>query len=331
MLLVVNPSATAVTTASLGAAVRSLRAGYDLDVARTGGPGHATELARRAAGEGCDVVVALGGDGTANEVANGLAGTATALAPLPGGATSVFARLLGVPRDLSLATERLLAAADAWACRPVDLGRANGRFFVFGSGAGLSASVVGRVDARPRRKALLREWYFGWTAMATFTTRYLMGPPRLRVEAEDGVLDGVTVVVQNGDPFTFFGPRAIRVAANAGLDTGTLAVTVLERARPADLVTLSARLLADRRGALAGHAGVAGIPPVRTARVWSPDDRRFPVELDGEYVGEVDEVVYEVAPGALRVLQTVAPTSSSTRRRRRASRRSARRTGPARG
>jgi hypothetical protein len=47
-------------------------------------------------------------------VANGLAGSPTALTPLPGGATNVYCRMLGIPRDIVDATEHLLALADAW-------------------------------------------------------------------------------------------------------------------------------------------------------------------------------------------------------------------------
>src|SRR6266566_3821183 len=47
--------------------------GIESELAETTGPGHATEIAHRAAAEGRGLVIACGGDGTLNEVVNGLA------------------------------------------------------------------------------------------------------------------------------------------------------------------------------------------------------------------------------------------------------------------
>src|SRR6266576_1287060 len=47
--------------------------GIESELAETTGPGHATEIAQRAASEGRGLVIACGGDGTLNEVVNGLA------------------------------------------------------------------------------------------------------------------------------------------------------------------------------------------------------------------------------------------------------------------
>ena len=107
LLLVVNSSAR---RSPPGARVvtRAL-ADHDVTVAETTRRGHATRLAQGAAADGVDVVVVLGGDGTLNEAANGLAGTDTALGPLPGGSTNVFARTLGLPDDPIEAALRRLA------------------------------------------------------------------------------------------------------------------------------------------------------------------------------------------------------------------------------
>ena len=127
--------------------VYALQSRYSVEAIDTQERNHATEICREAAREGYDVVVAFGGDGTVNEAANGLAGSDTPLTSLPGGSTNVWARTLGIPNDVVDATEHLLSMADSFEPRQVDLGRVNGRYFVFASGVGLDASVVERVDS----------------------------------------------------------------------------------------------------------------------------------------------------------------------------------------
>src|SRR3954465_6546132 len=149
MLIIVNPYATTMSDRLKHLVVYALQGRYDVEAVDTQRRGHATELCREAASEGYDVVVAFGGDGTVNEAANGIAGSNTPLTCLPGGATNVYCRMLGIPNDVVDATEHLLRAADAWRPRRLDLGSANGRAFPLSSGFGLDAAVVRRVDAHP--------------------------------------------------------------------------------------------------------------------------------------------------------------------------------------
>src|SRR5881227_2394098 len=168
MLLIVNPYATTVSDRLKNLVVYALRGRYEVDAIDTEGRDHATELCREAAREGYDVVVAFGGDGTVNEAANGLAGSDTPLSCLPGGRANVYCRMLGIPTDVVDATEHLLRLADDWQPWTVDTGVVNGRHFTFSAGVGLDASVVEKVDAHPRLKARLGEWYYGWTGVRTF-------------------------------------------------------------------------------------------------------------------------------------------------------------------
>ena len=68
--------------------------------------------------------------------------------------------------------------------------------------------MVRRVDAHPRLKARLKQWYFAYAAVATFTREYVVRPPRLEAHVGGEVLRGVTALVQNGDPYTYFGDAA---------------------------------------------------------------------------------------------------------------------------
>src|SRR3954463_14670685 len=201
MLIIVNPYATTVSERLKNLVVYALQGRYEVTASETTARNHATELCREAAAGHYDVVVAFGGDGTVNEAANGLAGSDVPMTCLPGGATNVFCKMLGIPGDIVDATEHLLRMADDWQPRRVDLARVNGRHFTFSSGIGLDASVVESVDRPPYRKAKFGAWYFTYAAIRTFLSRYVVNPPRLEVELGDGRrLPGVTTIVQNGDP-----------------------------------------------------------------------------------------------------------------------------------
>jgi diacylglycerol kinase family enzyme len=301
MLIIVNPYATTVSDRLRHLVVYALQGRFDVDAVDTEDRGHATELCREAAHEGYDVVVAFGGDGTVNEAANGLLGSSTPLCCLPGGSANVFGKILGIPGDLVDATEHLLAMADDWRPRKVDLGVVNGRCFTFASGLGLDASVVERVDANPRLKARLGAYYFTWVAVTTFLRRYLVNPPRLQVNAAGETLDGVTAIIQNGSPFTYFQNRPIEIADGAALDSGKLTGGVLHRATLISMPFIAWRAFSPR-ARVSRHRQVTPFGDVGELTVRSADGRPLPLQVDGDYLGEVDEARYSILPDTLSVV-----------------------------
>ena len=301
MLVIVNPYATTVSDRLKNLVVYALRGSYDVVAIDTEARDHATDICRQAAREGYDVVVAFGGDGTVNEAANGLAGTGTPLSCLPGGRANVYCRMLGIPNDVVDATEHLLRMADDWRPRRVDLARANERHFLFSAGVGLDASVVERVDAHPRLKARLGEWYYAWTAIGTFNRRYLLRPPHLAAELDGERVEGVTVIVQNGSPYTYFGNRPIEMGEGAELESGDLAGVVLKRGRPIDMPTIAFRALAQRAH-VTRHRQIHAFQALKGLVVRSCDERPLPLQVDGDYIGEASKAVFGVTPGGLAVV-----------------------------
>ena len=124
---------------------------------------------------------------------------------LPGGCTNVVCRMLGIPTDVVDATEHLLQLADDLRPRRIDLGRVNGRYFVFSSGVGIDAEATRWVDARPRLKARSGDLTFTLrrrcAASCATTARK---PPRMAVEVGGQRVEGVSAIVQNSDPYTYF-------------------------------------------------------------------------------------------------------------------------------
>jgi diacylglycerol kinase family enzyme len=301
MLVIVNPYATSISDGLKHLVLYSLQGRYEVHAIDTQRRGHATELCREAAGEGYDVVVAFGGDGTVNEAANGLAGSATPLSIIPGGATNVYCRMLGMPNDVVDATEHLLRIADEWQPRAVDLARVNDRWYTFSAGIGLDASVVERVDAHPALKARLRWWFYTEAAVSTFLRRYIVNPPRLSVSAGTETFEGVSAMVQNAFPYTYFERRPVNLADGAALDSGDLAGVVLTRANPLDVPTIAWRALSARAG-MEHHRRVRAFAGVDEIVARSVDGRPIPIQVDGDHIGEDVEAHFTVSPGHLRVV-----------------------------
>jgi diacylglycerol kinase family enzyme len=307
MLIIVNPYATTVSDRLKNLVVYALQGRYDVEAVLTEAQNHATEIGHEARDGGYDIVVAFGGDGTLNEIANGLAGTDVPVTILPGGSTNVVARTLGIPNDVVDATEHLLGIADRFEPRKIDLGIANGRRFVFSCGCGLDATAAMRVDMRPKLKARAGPYFYTWVAISSFYREYLRRPVRMRLTSGGRSVDGVTVLAQNSDPFTYFGRRPVRVCEGIEIDDGTLSVAVLRRAAQRDMAPIISRVLADGLQA-SRHRQIEHFDDVTEARVESVsvdaagEPRAFPVQVDGDFIGTYTELELGIDPGALTVV-----------------------------
>jgi hypothetical protein len=203
VLLIVNPVARTFSKATLAVIEKALSADFRLEVVETKERGHAAELAAQAVLEGTDLVVVFSGDGTVNEVVNALAGSDTAIAALPGGATNIFVRALGLPLDPVEATGTLIAKALDDQAFKLSLGVADGRYFAVNCGAGVDAAAMRRIDARFPRTAVRsrRSCRRVGAAVATRGAR-----PTSR--SDDGEpLPSLSVMVGRTDPHVLQGSR----------------------------------------------------------------------------------------------------------------------------
>jgi diacylglycerol kinase family enzyme len=300
--LIVNPSASGVGRRSERVVTRVLDGHPGLDVVRTSVPGEATALARAAAQEGISAVVVLGGDGTANEAAAGLVGTRTALACLPGGCTSVYARTLGMPGDLAAAAERIAARRRPLRRVTVDTGVVEEHIFLFMAGVGITAAVMRAGGRRPELKARLRGGYFVYGAATALAGIARGGLPAVEVRAGDATLPGSTVVVQNADVLSYFGPRAVHACLGSGLTTGTLAAAVGHDAGLRDAVSIMGRLASGDPAKVAAHPRVNVLDGLEALTVASVDGRPFPLEADGTWIGDRENATFRIRPASLEVL-----------------------------
>ena len=85
----------------------------------------------------------------------------------------------------------------------------------------------------------------------------------------------------------------------AGLETGSLSVAVLKRATVWELPTLVPRLFTSRARTVMRHRQVEPLGELQELTVQAIDERPFPVQVDGDFIGEFDAVEYRALPGGL--------------------------------
>ncbi len=298
VLLIVNPVARTVSKPTLAVIEKALSADFRLEVTETKERGHASEIAAQAVDDGIHLVVVFSGDGTINEVLNALAGSPTALGLLPGGATNILVRALGLPTEPVEATGILIGKAlDDDAFR-LHLGRADGRYFAVNCGAGVDAAAMQRIDAKfPKTKAKFDRVAFrsvAWELMVGYAGKR----PDLSV-----VVDGaepapsLSVMVGRTDPYTYYKDRGLRMTPQASLDSGLDVLSVRKLARRS-LPRIAWQVFGSAR-----HVHGRDIDYAHDAsHVVVTSEEPFPVQVDGDSLGDRHRLDVELAREALWVV-----------------------------
>jgi len=283
-VVILNPAARSEKAKRWRARVESIARGCV--ICATSRAGEAEALARHAAEEGFEKIVAAGGDGTINEVVNGLAGSNAALGLLPIGTMNVFATELGLPaHDLQLCWNIIQGENT----RLVDLPSANGKYFVQLAGVGLDAQVVKETSLTLKRNFGPLSYLISAAQIAA------RQPPRLFLESEDSSIEeGSFVLVGNGrlygGPFPFF--------KHAIIDDGLFDVIAFKQLGYLEII----KYLQDV--VFSSEIRVPEIEYFQTRRLRVTSDSEVPVELDGELVGSCP-VEFQVRERTLRVLTPV--------------------------
>jgi diacylglycerol kinase family enzyme len=265
--LIVNPNASRVTDERIAEVEARLRPDETL---RTERRGHATELARNAAG---DEVWVFGGDGVVNEALNGIRDSVS-LGVVPGGGANVVARALGARE------------------RRISVGRVNGRRFAFSAGIGVDSEVVRELETGHRARSGRRSSNLQY-GRAVAGRLFHGSKSRLEVVGRGRA---AAVFVANDAIYTYAGPLPLRFLRDARFELG-LDFAAPARVSPLSSASLFARVLAGR-----GMAGASGVPAGHDLdRIEVRCDVPLPLQADGEDLGDVTEAVFEAERDAVTV------------------------------
>lgn len=270
----------------LRAKLREAGLDAELVLARDGEEMIAT--ARRALGQGAELVAAGGGDGTINAVASVMVGSGVRFGVLPLGTLNHFAKDLGIPLELDEAVRNLAEGSP----RQVDVGEVNGRIFLNNSSLGLYPDIV-----RDREKQQRRLGRGKWPAALWATLAALRRYPFLSIRL---TVNGETLARRT--PFVFIGNnrytmQGLSIGERDRLDDGLLSLYVAQH--PTRLGLL--RFAID---ALLGKLGSERDFDILEAAEFEigTHHAQLHVATDGEVTQMNTPLRYRVRPGALTVL-----------------------------
>lgn len=245
-------------------------------------PGHAATLAREAAQEDCEGVVAVGGDGTAYEVACGLFGSRVPMGIIPAGTGNDFVKTIGTPRAALEALDFILTHP----ARPADVGRVNDRLFINVCGTGFDVTVLECTQAAKQHCRGMLPYLIG---LIQGIFHYRPTHLRLTVDGQTREQDVMICSIANG---RFIG-GGIPICPAAQPDDGLLDLVVVEH-KPRWMIPFYLPALLMGR--------ILRFPFTRHCRCQSvslaAQGMRF--NMDGE-VFPMDEVSVSVSPGSLEL------------------------------
>ena len=277
---------------------------------QTAAAGDARRLAAEAIAEGCDTLIAAGGDGTVNEVLNGIADAQAfdrvRLGVLPLGTVNVFARELKIPADPVRAWKLILRGRYTridlcWAEFSND-SQPQRKYFMQLAGAGLDARAIELVNWQQKKKVgalayvmaglkALREPQPQITVRSSAFRRPDAPQSEDRLKAELQTITGGLVLLGNGK---FYG-GSHRVFPEADMRNGLLEVCVFPKVNWAVLLRCGLMLLVCRKL----PEGV--VQRLCAARVELSATPAAAFELDGEWAGRLP-ATFGVEQGRLRVI-----------------------------
>ena len=259
---------------------------YLVTVYPTRGRADATDAAARLGGD-YDRVVCCGGDGTLSEVVAGMLQLKRppVLGYIPAGTTNDFSHNLHLPRGMAAAA----SCAAAGVPRPCDMGRFNGRSFLYVAAFGAFTDVAYDTPQQLKNMFGHMAYVLGGAAKLPNLQTY-----SLRVEYDGGVLEGDYLFGMVSNTISVGGFRGIR-ADQVSLDDGQFEVFLVKMPHtPADYQSLIQSMVQQKP-----HGCVTGFS---TSRVRFTAPTPLSWTLDGEFGGAHTQAEVEVLPQALTLV-----------------------------
>jgi diacylglycerol kinase (ATP) len=256
---------------------------FDYQIEFTKAGGHAIELSAKAAAEGIEYVVAVGGDGTMNEVAQSLLYTSSTLGIIPMGSGNGLARDLNIPLATMSALRLLVEGKKI--C--IDSCTLNDRPFFCTAGVGFDAHI-GQCFAMQKKRG------FQTYVQTTLWEYANYQPETYRLQIDGKWIEKKAFLISFANAAQY-GNNAY-IAPKASMQDGLIDVCLLRPFPAVQAINMGVKLF-NRTIDSSAYMHIWQTPSVRVER-----KAPAPVHIDGEPCLMEETLTVTVKPNSLNVL-----------------------------
>ncbi len=256
----------------------------EYEIAQTEYPGHGEMLSKEACKRGFDNVISVGGDGSLLEVVNGVAGKDVSVGIIPCGTGNDFSRTLGLPGKI----EEQLKVIHGGKKKRVDLGKANGRYFINVFSFGIDA-LIARETQKIKKYIPRRFAYVAATIKMLMTYHGV----QVRMERDESVFEGEVMLAAFGNGQYYGG--GMKITPQAAVDSGDFQVCIVKTLSRTRFLRLFPKVFSGK------HIECIEVETSRAKRIKIESKDWILLNADGEIVGECPVEVC-IFPGLIKIL-----------------------------
>ena len=258
--------------------------GIEYEIAETKFPGHGETLSADACKKGFNHIISVGGDGTLLEVINGVAGEDVCVGIIPCGTGNDFSRSLGLPEKLN----EQLKAIHSGKSKRVDLGKANGKYFINVFSFGIDALITQETQK-------IKKYLPGTFAYVAATIKILMTyrPVEIHMETDETVFKGEVMLVAFGNGQYYGG--GMKITPEASLDSGDFQVCIVKALGKRQFIRLFPKVFGGK------HIECVEVETSRAKTIKVESKDRVLLNADGDIVGECPVEIC-IFPGSIQII-----------------------------
>jgi len=268
--------------------------GLNFKVCTTSHQGEAVELAQKAADNGAELIVSVGGDGTVNEIVNGIMKSKNdpPLGIIPLGWANDFIKSTDIPSDIIEACKILIKGKT----KKIDIGVINNQiYFANICGVGFDAEVAqlaNHMKSKHPNLRILSAFVYVFATVKKLLSPFSYHNVKIKFDGQEIHSKILFIAISNGK---IYGGR-FKITPEAILDDGLLEVCVVEEMGRFKYLSIIPKVFKGT------HASIKGVNFYRAKEVVIQSSEPVLAQVSGEVIEGQKEFTITLLPKSLKLI-----------------------------